>query len=261
MDPNQSQQQFNQFNQPDPSTKVGNELGARRPGEQVIFEMQRHPIGILGIYVAIVVLNLVIAILAMIVFPSALGESFKSTATTIGSLVFLVMLIFSAGIGVIATKVYWANKWVLTSDSITQVQQTSLFNRESSQISLNNIENVSAEQNGIIQQVFKFGTLRTETAGQVENFVFPFCSNPNYYATRILETKEAFEMMPHTSGLHHNGQVYDPNVGAYTNQPSVGQAMPPEPQNHPQPVTNPVPPTVTTTQEDQTKSQNFKTNY
>lgn len=110
MDPNQSQQQFNQFNQHDPSTKVGNELGARRPGEQVIFEMQRHPIGILGIYTAIVVLNLAIAVLAMIVFPSALGEAYKTTATTIGSLVFFVMLIFSAGIGIIATKVYWANK-------------------------------------------------------------------------------------------------------------------------------------------------------
>lgn len=263
MDPTKSQEQFNQFNQPDPSkTKVGNELTARRPGEQVVFELQRHPIGILGIYAAIVVLLLTIAVLGLVVFPSALGSSNKQTGVEIGSVVFLLMFIFAAAIGVIATKVYWANRWVLTTDSITQVQQTSLFNRESSQISLNNIENVSAEQNGIIQQLFKFGSLRTETAGQVENFVFPFCPNPNYYATKILETKEAFETTPHFGGLHNQAPAYNPNTGAYNNQPVVGQPMPPEPQGSPQPVTNPVPPTITNTQEEQANPQNnFKTNY
>lgn len=268
MVPQQSQQQFNQFNQPDPrTTKVGNELGARRPGEKVIFEVQRHPIGIIGIYATITVMTLVIAILGLVVFPSSLESSGNKTiATEIGAVVFFIMFIFAAVIGVVANKVYWANKWVLTTDSVTQIRQTSLFNRDSSQIGLANVENVTANQKGILQQLFKYGTITTDTAGQVENFVFPFCPNPNYYATRILEAREAFEATLHSGdaySLHHVEPLYDPNTGSYIrSQPNVGQPMPPEPQGYENPVTNPVPPTITTTQEDQdSSSSNFKSNY
>lgn len=270
MDSQHAQEQFTRFNQPDPhKSRVGNELSTRRPGEKVIFEVKRHPIGILGIYATLVVLLLAIAVLGLGVFPSSLGSSgSRQTATEIGALVFFMMFLFSAVIGIIATKVYWANKWVLTSDSLTQVKQTSLFNRESSQIGLANIENVSAVQKGILQQVVKYGTLHTETAGQVENFIFPFCPNPNYYATRILEAKEAFEATLHSGdaySLHHVDQDYDPNTGSYNHSPSISQPMSPNQHSSNQPVTNPVPPTVTTTQEEQHSSQNsqehFKSNY
>jgi hypothetical protein len=85
------------------------------------------------------------------------------------------------------------NRWIITSDSITQVNQTSLFNKQSSQLSLANLEDITVEQNGIIQSVFGFGTLRAETAGERSKFMFQYCPNPNSYAQQNLNAREQFE--------------------------------------------------------------------
>jgi uncharacterized membrane protein YdbT with pleckstrin-like domain len=75
---------------------------------------------------------------------------------------------------------------------VTQVQQTGLFNKQSSQLSLENLEDVTAEKNGILAQMFNFGVIKCETAGERSKFVFPFCPNPTYYAQEILNARERF---------------------------------------------------------------------
>src|SRR6202011_6093270 len=92
-----------------------------------------------------------------------------------------------------ATRIYWGNSWIVTSDSVTQVSQTSLFKRQSSQLSLIHLEDVTAEQNGVLAHMFNYGLLRVETAGERSKFTFTFCPNPNFYAREILAAREAFE--------------------------------------------------------------------
>jgi uncharacterized membrane protein YdbT with pleckstrin-like domain len=182
----------------DPTQKVGNELTVSRPGEKFICEVKRHPIGIVGIYIAISLILITIAIIAFGVVPSLTNESGNSgLAAQIGAIVFLFILVFSAIFGFISHKVYWGNSWVVTSDSVTQIAQTSLFNRQSSQLALHNIEDVTAEQNGILAQMLNYGVIKAETAGKRAKFVFPYCPNPNYYAKCILEAREAYEMHAH----------------------------------------------------------------
>jgi hypothetical protein len=88
---------------------------------------------------------------------------------------------------------YWGNSWVVTTDSITQVNQTGLFTRQSSQLSLANLEDVTAEQNGILAHAFNYGLLKAETAGEHSKFSFYYCPNPNLYAQQILHAREQFE--------------------------------------------------------------------
>jgi hypothetical protein len=54
------------------------------------------------------------------------------------------------------------------------------------------LEDVSADQNGILQSTLGFGTLKVETAGERSKFVFPFCPNPNDYARKIIAAHEEF---------------------------------------------------------------------
>lgn len=200
--PAPNEQSDQQLAQPDGSAQshYRNPLAVMQPGEQVICEIKRHPIGMLGTYIMSGFILVVLAVLTFIVIPHMASPDNQSKAMLAGGLVFVVAAALVLAFVFVANKVYWGNHWVVTSDSITQILQTSLFSRQSSQLSLGNLEDVTTQQNGIFQQLFKYGTIRAETAGERSKFVFPFCPNPNYYAQKILAAREVFEQ------AHHGGK-------------------------------------------------------
>jgi lysylphosphatidylglycerol synthetase-like protein (DUF2156 family) len=176
----------------DPKQRVDNTLSVTQPGERTICEVKRHPIGILGVYVMSGILLVAVAALGFGLAPQA-SDSASTQITQITAVVILILAVICALYSLVATKVYWGNSWVVTSDSITQVSQTSLFDRQSSQLSLGNLEDITAEQNGILAHMFNYGLLKAETAGHRSKFVFAFCPNPNFYAQQVLAAREAFE--------------------------------------------------------------------
>lgn len=178
----------------DPYQRVGNELTVSRPGERTICEIKRHPIGIIGIYGMIILILIVVAVVAFEVAPALTRSSgYSGTVTQIGAVIFGVTLLSSLIYAFIAQKVYWGNRWVVTTDSVTQILQTGLFTRQSSQLALHDIEDITSEQNGLLSQALNFGVLKAETAGHRAKFVFLYCPNPNFYAQTILQAREAFE--------------------------------------------------------------------
>ena len=102
-----------------------------------------------------------------------------------GSIVVLMALIL-----VIATVIYYSSRLILTDKNITQVIQVGLFNRKVSQLSVANIEDVTAIKKGIFSTVLNYGILNIETAGEQVNFVFSYCPDPDFYARQILEARE-----------------------------------------------------------------------
>lgn len=179
---------------PDPRhQKVSRELTVTQPGETTICTIKRHPIGIFGIYGMIGFMLIAIALLAFVVAPQIFTDVSSNQVRGYGVMVFFLVAVICLAYGLIATIVYWGNSWIVTSDSITQISQTSLFNRESSQLSLGNLEDITAEQNGILAQMFHYGVLRVETAGHHSKFFFLYCPNPNYYAKEVIAAREAHE--------------------------------------------------------------------
>lgn len=223
MNPEENLQQP-EFQQPDPAPApnpmptqhVRNPLEAMRPGEQVICEIKRHPIGIYGTY-AVAGLLFVVALAAAIAAPMFIKSSSGSTSSLdaiIWGVSGLLVLVASVMLFV-GTKVYWGNRWVVTSDSITQTLQNSLFDVQSSQLSMGNIEDVTVEQDGVLCHMFGYGLLRVETAGEHSKFVFPYCPNPNEYAKKILNTREEFEQ----GRRGEDEQRLYREQGAYAQQP------------------------------------------
>ncbi len=172
-----------------PAPPIHNPLAVIQPGEQTIFEIKRHPIGIFMIYAMTVIMLIALTVLGLIVAPglsSGGGSSVKTFATAGLVVVTALSLVFN----LLATTIYWGNRWILTSDSITQYSQTGLFHKENSQIQLDSVEDVTAAQNGILQRIFNYGTLKVETAGHGINYAFAFAPKPNIYAKQILEARE-----------------------------------------------------------------------
>jgi hypothetical protein len=251
-------------NQPIPPQTPYNPLAAMQPGEQVICEIKRHPFGILTIYLAEGLMLIVLAVIAFIVAPHVLGGDGGDQVKVVSAIFFFLIAVASLVFVFIANVVYWGNRWVVTSDSITQITQTSLFHKQSSQLSLDNLEDVTSEQNGILASLLHFGLLRAETAGERSKFVFLYCPNPNYYAQKILAAREVFDQarggqnpaqpnqdlqpavfpqapppssQPSTDNLPPQAPAYTPPPPAYAPPPPPTSPYPP-PENNPQYPTN-----------------------
>jgi hypothetical protein len=207
-----------------PPQRVDNPLTVMQPGEQVICEIKRHPIGILGMYIAAGALIVVVVILAFIVAPNIITSASRSQVMGIGGLAVVIASLLALGFVFVANKVYWGNSWVLTTDSITQTTQTALFDKRSSQLSLGNLEDVTAEQNGIFPHMFNYGTLRVETAGERSKFMFIYCPNPTSYARQVLGARERFEQGRRGMNLQRPYR----SEGAYQAGPSDESQLPPQ---------------------------------
>ncbi|HYH36465.1 MAG TPA: hypothetical protein VD706_03130 [Candidatus Saccharimonadales bacterium] len=177
----------------DPKTRVPNTLPVMQPGEREICTIKRHPIGIFAVYGLCGLVMIVTAVLTFALAPSVFNGNNEQQLVVAGTLVFIIITAICAAFAAISTKVYWGNSWTLTDDSLTKIEQISLFKRHSSQLSMEDVEDVTSEQNGILTRIFNFGLLRVETANERTSYVFPFCPNPNYYAAQILSVREAFD--------------------------------------------------------------------
>jgi uncharacterized membrane protein YdbT with pleckstrin-like domain len=196
--------------QPDPSMPASggdpkmHPFVVLQPGEQVLCHIKRHPFGILSMYVWAVFAMAAVAALVLFAVPKITDQyasSFSSLPLILygvcGFVAAMVVLVL-----LVATVVYWKNEWIVTDDSVTQLTQISLFSRETSQVPMQNLEDVTVDQHGLVQTIFGFGTLRIESAGEKSKFQFPYCPTPNKYARLILETHERF-VAKHR--LPHNG--------------------------------------------------------
>jgi uncharacterized membrane protein YdbT with pleckstrin-like domain len=197
------------MNPQDPNPAVQNPLAAMRKDEVVIFKVRRHPFGLIGIQITAGLILIGLAAIIFGVLPNTLTSISRSEVVGIGSLAFVISAVVVFVFLAIVHKVYWGNSWILTSDSLTQVTQTSLFNKQSSQLSLANLEDVTAEQNGIIPHMFNFGVVRAETAGERSKFSFAYCPDPNRCAQLILQAREDFEQGKRDG----YGQAVEPATG------------------------------------------------
>lgn len=175
-----------------PKEKGVHPMVVLQPGEQIVATVKRHPFGILQLYAVALIGIGIAAVVAFLLAPGLLDQynGGDGMAIVIGGMAIIVtLLVLILGV---ATSVYWQNEWVITTDSITQIIQNSLFGRQVSQLSMENLEDVTVNQDGIIPHMFNFGTLKVETAGERSKFIFVYCPNPNDYARRILEIHEHF---------------------------------------------------------------------
>lgn len=202
-----------------------------QPGERVIFQIKRHPFGLLSQYITTGLLVVVALVVAILVVPKIDSSSTVQGISVLiyGALGLLVAfaVIFLA----VANSIYWKNKWILTSDSLTQILKPSLFGQQVSQLSLDDLEDVTVIQSGILQTMFHFGTLRAETAGERSKFVFIYCPNPNQYARQILAAREEFmNFKRYNETAQHQPAYYGNSQEPGTPPPTPPNDLPPAPQ-------------------------------
>lgn len=162
--------------------------------EQKIFDIQRHNIGLIFLYLfSIVGLSIGFTMIGFLLpdFAGSTGVAVK-TAGVITGMFMLVIVFLTAIFLAFATMIYRKNRLILSNLNLTQVLQTSLFHRTVSELTMGNIEDVTAQKHGIFQTIFNYGTIVVETAGEQHNFIFKWAPNPDAHAKAIQDARGAF---------------------------------------------------------------------
>jgi hypothetical protein len=161
------------------------------PGENVLTIVRRTVIGLLGIYLVAFVAVVAIVALIILLAPGTFDTSEPNISPQLSGIMILgafllVMILFTV------TYIYRQSRLIITDRSLVQVVQRTLFIRKVSRLNFANVEDVSAEQRGILASIFDYGTLMVQTAGERDNFEFSFCPHPNTLADRIIEARQRY---------------------------------------------------------------------
>ncbi len=163
-------------------------------GEYVISAIRRHPIGLASIWglvvLAVVIILSLPALMAWLDLPFI---SLSPSAVMSGALVVLLLIVLAVLAGVIATVIYDANRFFLTNESVIQHIQSGLFSKKDQTISLNNIEDASYRQQGILQTVLNYGSIRLSTEGEETTYRFYFVADPEEQIRLLNNAVEAFK--------------------------------------------------------------------
>lgn len=167
---------------------------AINPDEVKIADVRRHPIGLFFIFLQVFFALGLAFVLIFAFLPDFLSvmnvEERSGTAAAWAFALFVGLLGFI--FLVLAARIYTASQLIITNDNVTQVMQVGLFHRKVSEISMENVEDVTAHQQGILQTFFNYGRVHIETAGEQNNYDFIYCPNPNAYAKAIQDARLEF---------------------------------------------------------------------
>lgn len=163
--------------------------------EYIITAIRRHPI---GLFVPLVIgISLVSLTLSLLFNYDILVQLLHLTGSAAEPLVAAVpILLFAALVSLgtyVAYYVYNNNRFFLTNESVIQEIQVSLFAHNEQTVSLANIEDASYTQQGIIQQIFNFGSIRLSTEGDETTYRFTYVANPKQHIATLNNAVEAFK--------------------------------------------------------------------
>ena len=162
--------------------------------EFVISAVRRHPIGLVP-PIGITIFLVAIIVSTMINYPliiSSLGI-FNPPSYSVILLAGTLLLVLILLGGYIAVWVYLNNRFFLTNESVIQEIQNSLFSRDEQTVSLINIEDASYSQEGILQNMLNYGSIRLSTEGDETTYRFKYVANPKEQIATLNNAVEAFK--------------------------------------------------------------------
>lgn len=120
----------------------------------------------------------VLILLAFHLVPFEQFIGFTGNATYAGAFFFFAWVFIVWMMGWNMWTDYYLDVLIITDRRIFDIEQKGLFRRTSSSFRIDNIQNVTVDQKGIIQTLLDFGTIRLETAGEREDFIATYIADP-----------------------------------------------------------------------------------
>lgn len=141
--------------------------------EHVIIDIQRTIWGLVIIWVAAIA-----AFIAILVFAFTMVAITDVDHFIVFIIVVTLGAVCMAG-GAVGQYVYRQNFFVVTNKRIFQRIQSTLFSFRTQNIEIARIEDCSYRQNGPLQMILDYGTIRLSTIGNEQTYRFTFVARPS----------------------------------------------------------------------------------
>ena len=193
---------------------------SQQDDERVILVVRRHILELFPTFVIVGFIYLLV-LLAIFVFPFV----FTSLVTGFAYNFYVLIVSLIALLNTVALFSVWTLHYlhvsILTNEHFVEINQSGIFSRRISELSLDKIQDVTSSQHGVFNSVFNIGTLLIETAGEVENFELNYIPDPYQTSQKIMEIEEEFSKRHgiRGDGINSNANVVANHVvGAETSQ-------------------------------------------
>ncbi len=162
-------------------------------GEELVWEIHKHPIGLVGIYLTGIFMTLVImgVVIAISYFLRDQDLVELSVIRPVLVIVGGLLSLGSLGMTAIGGYLYRSNVVFVTSEKIAQVLYKNILDRKVSQLSIGDVQDVTMSQTGLFSRLFHYGTMVIETAGEQQNYTFTFVPYPYECSRAIVGAHES----------------------------------------------------------------------
>lgn len=113
-----------------------------------------------------------------------------SPAVNVVNVVETLYLMFLILAFLIMWVMYYLNVQIVTTERVVDITQKGLMHHTISELSLNRIQDVTAEVHGFLETFLDYGNVYLQTAGEQERFVFNNVARPTEVSKLILDLYE-----------------------------------------------------------------------
>jgi uncharacterized membrane protein YdbT with pleckstrin-like domain len=175
-----------------------------RPKEKILLVKRRHRIVLMRNLFPELIIFCAVLIATIILFFSSLPSWPKALLKFIPSLgkyefrylllFFLsLLLLFLWAVIFLVVANYYLDYWIVTNERTIHTELKGLFNRVSSSVNHDKIQDITVEVKGFLPTLLNFGNLYIETAGEFQRFTFKQIPNP--YETKDIIFKAQKEYL------------------------------------------------------------------
>ena len=175
--------------------------------EPVFIFVRPYPIAFIPtalIFVFVFVLSLI----AQFLLRSHQLIDFENFTANVGIMLLGVFQLITLIVFFVAVFDFYFDIVIVTDRRLVDIDQEQLFFRRISELSLEDIEDVSSQVKGLFATVFDYGLIEIQTAGARENFYMHNIHFPREVTALILDLKhQAEQNVPHGSRVPHSGAI------------------------------------------------------
>jgi hypothetical protein len=165
--------------------------------ERVVVVLRRHWL-ILALKLALWTIAAVVPIGVSILTTNAGlhigGSEILKALITLGLSTYLLCILLFAFASFVD---YYLDIWVVTTERIISIEQHGAFARTVAEQWLYRIQDVTAEQHGILPTFFDYGAVHIQSAGEQARFVFEQVPHPRSVARQVIDIAEQCKIHHH----------------------------------------------------------------
>ncbi len=157
--------------------------------EQLLQEVRKHWFGRVVLEFTGLMISAAIAVITVLL-SKGMGDDFGDLAPKLFVMIGLFMAILGVGVTAVLSILYRNNVIYVTNEKLAELQYKGIFNRNISQLSIGDVQDITVKQNGPFPYFFNYGTLTIETSGEQQNYTFTYVPNPHETCNAIVQAHE-----------------------------------------------------------------------